>query len=81
MQPKTIADRLAIVADFTKRFHYTIPLVVDPMENTAELAFGAWPERLYIIGPDGKIAFQGGEGPKLFDPEPVAQWLEAHPPG
>lgn len=80
LQPKTIVDRLAIVGDFISRFQYAIPLVVDPMENPAELAFGGWPERLYIIGADGRIALQGGEGPKYFAPAEVAAWLEVRPP-
>ncbi len=67
------------MADFTKRYDYAIPLLVDPMENTAELAFGSWPERLYVIDGAGRIAWQGGQGPKDFDPEALATWLEAHP--
>lgn len=79
MQPKTLEDRLAIVKDFTVRFSYAIPMIVDPMDNRAELEFGAWPERLYVIDADGRVAYQGKPGPKGFFPDEVDAWLAAHP--
>lgn len=80
MQPKTLPDRLAIVKDFQARFGYPIPMLVDRMDNAAEAAFGAWPERLYVVGADGKIAYQGAQGPKGFDPEEVERWLQENLP-
>lgn len=79
-QPKTMAERLAIANDFATRFHYTLPLVVDPMDNGAEGAYAAWPERLYVIAADGTIAYKGAMGPDGFAPEELATWLAAHPP-
>ena len=65
-QPRTMADRVAIADDFVRRFHYPIPLVVDPMGNDGERLYGAWPKRLYIITPDHKIVYKGGVGPFTF---------------
>ena len=78
-QPKTLADRLAIVNDFKERFSYSIPLVVDPMDNATMDTYAAWPERLYIIGADGNVAYKGAMGPQGFEPGEVETWLEAHP--
>ena len=77
-QPQTISDRVMIANDFIEHFQYTMPLVVDPMENPAEDAFAAWPERLYVIGVDGRIAYKGGKGPFGFDPDELELWLEAN---
>jgi hypothetical protein len=79
-QPNNITERRAIANDFVSRFSWTVPLVVDTMDNRAEAAYAAWPERLYVIGADGKIAYKGANGPKGFAPEEVVAWLEAHPP-
>ena len=79
-QPQTLADRVMIADDFIGRFQYTMPLVVDPMENPAEDAFAAWPERLYVIGVDGRIAYKGRKGPFGFDPDELELWLEANLP-
>ena len=77
-QPRTLADRLAIAKDFTGRFSWALPMVVDPMENPAERAYAAWPERLYVVGRDGRIAHKGAMGPDGFDPEGVEAWLQAN---
>ena|SRR5688572_6208747 len=79
-QPRTLDDRLAIARDFVTRFGWTLPLVVDRMENPAEDAYAAWPERLYVVGADGRIAYKGAMGPDGFDPEQVEAWLRAHVP-
>jgi type I thyroxine 5'-deiodinase len=74
-QPKTLAQRLAIANDFVKRFHYDVPLVVDPIENPANAAYAGWPERFYIIEESGKIVYKGKPGPFGYHPEEVESWL------
>ncbi len=51
-------------------------MVVDGVENAVASAYGGWPDRLYLIGKDGRIAFQGGEGPFGFKPEALASAIE-----
>ena len=36
------------------------------MDDGACKAFSAWPERIYILDREGKIAYQGGHGPFDF---------------
>jgi hypothetical protein len=74
LQPRTTAQRLAIAGDFTQRFHYGIPLVVDPIENVANRLYAGWPERLYVVEA-GVIRYKGGQGPFEFHPEELADWL------
>jgi type I thyroxine 5'-deiodinase len=76
LQPRTLADRVAIANDFVKRFHYDVPIAVDDMANSAESAYAAWPERLYVVDENGKVAFKGGVGPFGYHPEEVEAWLE-----
>jgi hypothetical protein len=77
-QPRSIADRVRIARDFVKRTGYDIPIVVDEMTNAADDAYAAWPERLYVIGADGRVAYTGATGPFGFHPEEVEAWLERH---
>jgi hypothetical protein len=44
------------------------PAVVDGMDGTAETAYQAWPSRLYLVGRDGKVAFQTRLGELDFQP-------------
>ena len=44
-----------------------MPLAIDSLDNPAEKTFAAWPERIYILGPGGKVLYKGGMGPFGFD--------------
>jgi len=74
-QPTTMSQRLAIANDFVKRFHFPIPLLVDPMNNFADRTYGAWPERIYIIDESGKVVYRGGLGPFNYHPQEARAWL------
>ena len=67
-QPTSLAGRVAIANDFVQRFDYQIPLVIDPIDNAIARAYGALPDRLYLVGSGGKIAYQGAAGPFGFKP-------------
>jgi iodothyronine deiodinase-like protein len=42
------------------------PTVVDGMDHAVETAYTAWPDRLYLVGRDGRIAWKGDQGPWRF---------------
>ena len=50
------------------------PALVDEMDDAVSTAYAAVPERLYLIGKDGRVAYKGGMGPMFFRP---AEWEEA----
>ena len=54
----------------------SIPAVVDKDDNKVNIAYAGWPDRLVVVGVDGKIAYKSGPGPKGFRPEEVEQWLK-----
>jgi hypothetical protein len=74
-QPKTLEQRVAIANDFVSRQKYPLPFGIDDMNNAADLAYSAWPERLYVIDEHGRIAYAGGMGPFNYEPEEVRSWL------
>ncbi len=76
-QPKNLQQRLAIANDFVKRFQYPVPFGVDDMNNAANDAYAAWPERLYVIDESGRIVYRGGMGPFDYKPKEVRDWLAA----
>jgi hypothetical protein len=43
-----------------------IPQLVDDMQDTVGKAYNALPDRLFIVGEDGKIAYRGERGPRGF---------------
>ncbi len=37
--------------------------LVDTMDDRVNLTYGGWPNRLYLVGKDGKLTYTGGQGP------------------
>ena len=54
----------------------TIPVLVDDMTDTVATAYGAWPDRMFILSPDGKVVFAGARGPAGFKVDEMEQALE-----
>ena len=53
-------------------------MAMDGLDNAVASAYGGWPDRLYLVGRDGRIAYQGGEGPFGFKPEELERAIETH---
>ncbi len=51
-----------------------MPALVDEMDDAVATAYVGVPERLYLIGRDGRIVFKSGVGPMFFQP---AEWKQA----
>ncbi len=43
--------------------------LIDDMDNSTDLAYSALPDRLYLVGKDGRIAYRSGPGPMGFRPD------------
>lgn len=66
--PTTDERRSEVAETCAVRMRIHMPVLVDGINNAVASAYGGWPDRLYLIGRDGRIAFQGGEGPFGFKP-------------
>ncbi len=55
----------------------SLPTLVEEMDNAIDEAYGAAPERLYLIGRDGRVAYHGGAGPHFFDLDAWERAIEA----
>jgi type I thyroxine 5'-deiodinase len=76
-QHKTLEERRAAARRCARELELTIPMLIDGMDDGACRAFSAWPERIYILDGDGRVAYQGGHGPYDFKPEEARAALEA----
>ena len=54
-----------------------IPALVDDMDDTANEAYKGWPDRLYLVGKDGRIAYHGGRGPFGFEPDELEEAIRS----
>jgi hypothetical protein len=76
--PVTMDERHAMAAFSSKELGLTMPAVVDELDDHVSLAYSAWPERLYLVGPAGKVLFRCGPGPFGFDPDGLGSAIEDH---
>ena len=65
--PKTFEARSKVAGTCAKDLGLTIPMLVDDMNDTVSKAYAADPDRLFLLAPDGRVAFAGDRGPRGFD--------------
>ena len=53
-----------------------IPAVVDDMQDTTERAYTGWPDRLYVVDREGRVAYKSKAGPFGFNPAAMAAKLK-----
>ncbi len=66
--PKTDAEREYVAGACVRKLGIKFPAVIDGIANTTEQAYTGWPDRLYLIGSDGKVLFKSKPGPFGFKP-------------
>lgn len=71
-QPTTIEQRIEVANACCLRLDLTIPTLIDDMADSTDRRYYALPDRLFLVGRDGRIAFRGAPGPFGF----VADELE-----
>jgi len=64
--PKNDREREETANMCVSRLGIRIPALVDGIDNKTERAYTGWPDRLYIIGKDGRIRFKSDPGPFGF---------------
>ena len=74
-QPKTFDQRSAVATQCSGDLKLDIPVLVDGMDDPAARSYAAFPDRLYILGSDSRVAFQGGRGPRGFSVEEMTKTL------
>ena len=66
--PTSAGERRQVATTCALQLKIRMPVVVDDMDNSAARRYGGWPDRLYLIGKDGRIVYQSGIGPIGFRP-------------
>jgi type I thyroxine 5'-deiodinase len=74
--PKTLEERRKVAKEFTEQFEVSLPVLVDTLDDTMERAYSGWPDRLYVIDADGKLAYVGDPGPRGFKPADIPPVLK-----
>jgi hypothetical protein len=74
-QPKTYVERKAVAEQCHSLLKYSIPLLVDEINDPTGNAYSGMPARLYVIDRTGRVAFKSGRGPFGFKTGEMEQAL------
>jgi len=77
-QPTTESERTAVAARCCQSLNMTMPLLVDRLDDHVGHLYSGMPDRLYLIGRDGRVVYKGGRGPFGFKPGELEQSLIMH---
>ena len=67
--PKTEAERAFIAGACVRKLGIKLPAVLDEFGNSTETAYTGWPDRLYLIDAQGRVAYKNKPGPFGFHPD------------
>ena len=74
--PTTDEERHDVAVTCALRLNIRMPVVIDAIDDRIARAYGALPDRLYLIGKGGRVAFRGAAGPVGFRPKELEQAIE-----
>lgn len=77
-QPTELGQRAKVAGQMCSALKIAMPCLIDGMDNKVGTAYSAWPDRMYVVGVDGKIVCKGGPGPMGFRPKEVEAALEEY---
>ncbi len=71
-------ERRAAAASAQEGLGLNMPILIDDMEDSTARAYDAKPDRLFLVGIDGTIAFASGPGPRGYVPRDLVKAIEAY---
>lgn len=74
-QPKNIDDRRSVAKTCATKLNFSIPLLVDGMDDAVGNRYSGMPARAYVIDRDGVVVYKSGRGPFGFLPGEMEQAL------
>jgi len=73
---KSDAERANVAGVCLTKLGIELPAVVDEADNRVERAYTGWPDRLYVIDREGRVAYKSAAGPFGFKPAEVEASLK-----
>lgn len=74
-QPKTAAERTRVAVQCCDSLKMSLPMLVDGIDDAVGRDYSGFPDRLYLIDRDGRVAYKGGRGPYGYKPRELEQTL------
>lgn len=63
LSPRSEDERASIANACVRKLGINFPAVLDEFGNSTEKAYTAWPDRIYVIDSQGRVAYKSKPGP------------------
>jgi Iodothyronine deiodinase len=74
--PRNASERENVAGICVRKLGIKFPALIDGFDNRIEQAYTGWPDRIYLIDRNGRVAYKSKPGPFGFHPDELAQALE-----
>ncbi len=74
--PQTDGERIDLANACVLKLGIKLPALIDGIADSTEQAYTGWPDRLYVIDEQGRVAFKSRPGPFGFKPSEMEQALK-----
>src|SRR5439155_23185188 len=74
--PKNEEERAFVAGACVRKLGIKYPAVLDEFGNSTEQAYTGWPDRIYLLGPAGRVAFKSKPGPFGFNADTLGRNME-----
>ncbi len=79
-QHTTLKGRTQAAAACGRTLKLRMPIAVDTIDNTVGRAYAGWPNRMVVVGADGRILFASSPSPRGTDAPRLRTWLQENLP-
>jgi hypothetical protein len=66
--PRSDAERGQVAESCVRTLGIHFPALIDGIDNTIEMQYTGWPDRMFLIDRAGKVAYKSEPGPFGFHP-------------
>lgn len=74
--PKTFDERVSVASACVRKLGIEFPALLDKIEDSTEKDYTGWPDRLYVVDLEGRIAYKSDPGPYGFTPGGMEEALK-----
>ena len=74
--PKDFDERTNVAGTCVRKLGIKFPAVIDEFDNKIEAAYTGWPDRIYLIDQNSRVAYKSKPGPFGFKPDDLEKALK-----
>ena len=75
--PQSDGERFDVANSCVRNLGIRFPALIDGIDNTVERLYTGWPDRLYLIGRDGRVLYKSAPGPFGFQSDGLENALKS----